>query len=385
MNETISVGSTQRANHQSASSICGQDYLNLAPKAELHLHLEGSLEPEAILESYHRNRINTPSLTGESLRQTFQCRNFRDFVNAFMFSARSLRTPEDFYIAVIDLGARLKEQNVIYAEITWTPQIHQREDLDCTTILQRMNEAAEQVQQNHGPELFWIPDLIRSAPQKAAQTIAWLRTLDLSESRIVAVGLGGPERGHPASQLRSHFLAAQRMGLPANPHAGEQEGPASIWDTIVHLQPRRLGHGVRALEDPRLVRYLAGSGMAIEVCLSSNIILGVYDSLKQHPIKSLVQQGVCVTLNSDDPGVFQTSLNEEYRKAHLGCGLTIPEIRQIIINGFASSYLPPDRKTDYLRRVIAILDHLDTSLAKRLCVKLHRDNGSEERDIATKE
>lgn len=364
MSGVISSGSSQPPNASPVTSIRRQEYLELAPKAELHLHLEGSLGPQAILESYRRNGIATPFLNSETVRQALRFRDFKGFVNALMIGAQSLRTPEDFYLAILSLGARLKAQNVLYAEITWTPQIHQREDLDCTTVLQMMNEAAERVQQSGGPELRWIPDLIRSAPNKAAQTIAWLRTLDLSKSRIVAVGLGGPEKGYPASHLRRHFLAAQRMGLPANPHAGEGEGPASIWDTIMHLQPRRLGHGVRAFEDSRLVRYLARSGIAIEVCLSSNILLGVYGSLEEHPVKELVQQGVCVTLNSDDPGVFQTSLNDEYLKAHLQCGLTISEIRQIIINGFLHSYLEPRRKTHYLCRVMAALDGLDARLAE---------------------
>ena len=209
-----------------------------------------------------------------------------------------------------------------------------------------MNMARRDLQKRTGIILRWIPDLVRSYPRPAAKVAQWAASSKARDGGVVALGLGGPEAGFPASNFRKVFDMARDANLPANPHAGEGDGPLSIWKTIESLKPARIGHGVRAIEDPQLVMHIASLGMPLEVCLTSNVRLGVYPSYEEHPVRQLLDAGCIVTLNTDDPVLFQTNLTDEYFRAFHYCGLSIQDIRNAIISAIRGSHQSTEERDE---------------------------------------
>lgn len=319
-------------------------YLKALPKAELHLHMEGSIRPQILLQLADRNHLKLPFTQPDECLHLYNYTSFREFANILLMGVNCLRQPDDFFDVLFDMATNMNEQNIRYAEITWTPQFYLNRGFPLDDILAAMNAAREQALLRWGLEMRWIPDLVRSYPGPARLISEWATSERAREGGVVALGLGGPEAGHPASGFASYFQRAASLGLPANPHAGEGMGAQSIRETISHLRPVRIGHGVRAIEDEQLVKYLAHHSIPLEVCLTSNIRLGVYSSYAEHPVKQLLDAGCAVTLNSDDPVLFQTTLTEEYLHAITDCGLPPNSITKTIIAALQASYLPNDEK-----------------------------------------
>jgi adenosine deaminase len=325
-------------------------YLKALPKAELHLHLEGSLQPRTLLRLADQNKLRLPFSTPEQFQAHYRYRNFRDFANMLLLGVGCLRRPEDFHGAIVDLSAALALQNVRYAEVTWTPQFYLNRGFPLDAILEAMDHASQQARAASGLQLRWIPDLVRSYPKPADLVTRWASSPQARAKGVVALGLGGPEAGFPARGFAEHFRKARALGLPANPHAGEGEGPDSVRETIAELQPARIGHGVRASEDAELVESLARAALPLEVCLTSNIRLNVYPSYQAHPAKRLLDAGCVVTLNSDDPVLFQTTLTDEYLHAVVDAGFTPADIRIVILNAVRSSYMADAEKAAALQQ-----------------------------------
>jgi aminodeoxyfutalosine deaminase len=319
-------------------------YLQSLPKVELHVHMEGSIPPELLLQLALRNKIKLPFSHPDQFYQHCTYRNFRDFANILLLNVHCLRQLEDFFDVIVSMGKTMAQQNTRYAEITWTPQLYLNRGLPLDSILGAMNEARRKVSLRLGVEMRWIPDLVRSYPGPAMTITKWAGSASSQAGGVIALGLGGPEAGHSAIGFSDCFLQARSLGLPANPHAGEGMGPPSVWETIEHLKPSRLGHGVRSVEDPALLEYLARHALPLEVCLTSNIKLGIYNSYAEHPVKRLAEAGCKITLNSDDPVLFQTTLSREYLHAIRDCGLDLPFVKQSILDSLSFSYLDKDRK-----------------------------------------
>jgi aminodeoxyfutalosine deaminase len=309
------------------------------PKVELHVHLEGSIPPELMLSLARRNGLKLPFEQAGQFRQQRPFGSFREFADRLLLAVHCLRQPQDFHDAVAVMGAQLAQQNVVYAEVTWTPQFYLRRETTLDAILSAMNLARARLKTQWGLELRWIPDLVRSYPGAAAQVAQWASQPGTQAAGVVALGLGGPEAGHPATTFEAVFRAARARGLPANPHAGEGAGPDSIWQTLQALDPRRIGHGVSAIEDPVLVEHLARRAVPLEVCLTSNVQLGVFASYADHPVRRLVEAGCTVSLNTDDPVLFGTTLGREYLHAMRDCGLDLAFVRQQVLDALQSSYL----------------------------------------------
>lgn len=335
-----------------------RQYLRALPKAELHLHLEGSLRPELLLRLAQRNRLRLPFATPGAFFQRLRFREFRDFANVLLLGVACLRRPEDFFDAVTDLGAMLVAHNVRYAEVTWTPQFYLTRGPSLDEFLSAMNEARAALQSRAGLVLRWIPDIVRSHPGPAARIADWACSPEVRTAGVVAVGLGGPEAGHPASGLREVFERIRATGMPVNPHAGEGGGPDSVRDTLEALAPVRIGHGVRAAEDPELLAELARAGLPLEVCLTSNLRLGLFGSYAEHPLRQLLDAGCVVTLNTDDPVLFQTTLTDEYLKAVDYCGLDFDDVRRSILAALSASYLEPDERLALVAEFGAAFDRL---------------------------
>lgn len=335
-------------------------YLRALPKAELHLHLEGALRPQLLLALAERNRLRLPFATSDDFARIYQYRSFKDFANALLLGVACLRKPEDFFDAVKDLGQLLEDDNIRYAEVTWTPQFYLNRGFALDDLLAAMNSARRDIEQRSGIQIRWIPDLVRSYPQPAKAVAMWASSKAARDAGVVALGLGGPEAGHPASSFEPFFTLARNAGLPANPHAGEGAGASSVWDTIRTLRPTRIGHGVRAHEDERLVAYLARERIPLEVSLTSNIRLGVFPSYEAHPIKDLISAGCVITLNTDDPVLFGTSLSKEYLIGIERCGLNLADIRNSILTAIQSSYLLDGDKKKALLSFKAEFNRLET-------------------------
>jgi len=254
-------------------------------------------------------------------------------------------------------------QNVEYAEVTFTPASHgvsRRIPFD--TYFSGMTRGRERVQESLGVEMNWVFDMtyfpanLELSRRIAAYTLD--SALNGKADGVVGLGLGGIEIGHSLEHLAPYFRRARSAGLHSVPHAGETLGPKSIWGAITILGAERIGHGVRAIEDASLVRYLTEHRIPLEVCPTSNIKLGVYPNLNAHPLRDLYEAGVIVTVNSDDPALFNTTLNREFELLHERFGFGVPAIDDILLNGFRHSFMDPVRKRQRLQRVRDILGHL---------------------------
>ena len=320
-------------------------YIEAMPKAELHLHMEGSLRPELLLRLAGRNKLDIPFTHPDQFRGLYRYRTFKDFSKLLLLGVYCLRRPEDFFDLILDMGETLSVQNIRYAEITWTPQFYLNRQCSLDDILGAMNAARTEAADRWEIELRWIPDLVRSYPGPGRVVARWAaKARQQPDSGVVALGLGGPEAGHPARGFSALFREARALGLPANPHAGEGVGPESVRETIEELRPSRIGHGIRSVEDRALVEHLAQTALPLEVCLTSNVKLGIYTSHAEHPVKHLIEAGCTVILNSDDPVLFQTTLGDEYLHAIRDCGLGLSDIRNSILDAIRSSYLTDSEK-----------------------------------------
>ncbi len=321
------------------------DYIRAMPKAELHLHLEGSIRPEILLQlaaKYNHSLLG--GNTEADIRKWYIFRNFNHFVEIYFAIVQVLLAPDDFELITYDLGQTLAAQNVRYAEITWSPSLHV-EKLDFASVLAGVNAGRARAKQAFDIEMRWIPDIVRNmGPGPAEEAARWISSPAAQQGGVVALGLGGIEVDYPPEMFEHAFKIGLDNGLPSNPHAGETVGPPSVWGALRTLRATRIGHGVRSIEDPVLMQYLIEHQIPLEVNLTSNLCLGVYGSYAEHTLPQLVEAGVCVTLNSDDPPMFNTTLNDEYLHAVHDCGLTLEQLETIALNAVRKSYLPDDQK-----------------------------------------
>ncbi len=323
-------------------------YVQAAPKAELHVHLEGAIQPETLLTLAQRNGIELPANTIDGIRSWITYRDFDHFIELFRAACRCLRTADDYELVAYDLGADLARQGVRHAEVTFSESVHHRNGVPQSAYFDGLQRGRQRALADFGVELTWIFNIVRQwkdgAPlvELADQTTAV--SIEGQEIGVVALGLAGAEAGAPPEPFAPWFDRALAAGLHSAPHAGEHAGPESVWGAIRALHAERIGHGVRAIEDPSLVAYLAEHRIPLDVCPLSNVRLGVAPSLAQHPLPRLLAAGVTLTLNSDDPSLFNTSLTEDYATLVEPFGLSVAQIDEIVLNGFRSSFLPADRK-----------------------------------------
>jgi aminodeoxyfutalosine deaminase len=322
------------------------DYIRAMPKVELHIHLEGSVQPQTLFDLAKRYHIALPVSNVSELESWYLFRSFDHFLDIFTTICQCLRTAEDFTRITYEYGQSMARQNIRYAEVTWTPYTHvyQYSDIPWKVLFAAINTGREQARRDFGVEMRWIPDIARCFPDTADPVVDWLLSPEARSGGVVALGLGGPEVGFPPELFEESFKKAITEGLHSNPHAGETVGPESVWGAIRVLKAERLGHGVRAIEDPALIAYLIAHQIPLEVNPTSNLCLGVYPSYQEHPLRQLIEAGVCVTINSDDPALFNTTLNDEYVHAVQDCGLSLAQLEQAALNAVRVSYLPEDEK-----------------------------------------
>jgi adenosine deaminase len=325
-------------------------YLAEAPKAELHVHLEGSIQPKTLLTLARRNNVTLPSDTEEGLRSWFTFRDFDHFVEIYLKVTSCLRSEADYELIAYEFGAEMARQHVRYAEVTFSPSTHYDMGIPYETYFLGLTRGRERAQKDFGVEIAWVFDIVRLPLTHDKRRALADYTVDVAiagmGNGVVALGLGGPEVGNPPEPFAPWFDRARAAGLHSAPHAGETAGPESVWGALRALGAERIGHGVRSIDDPNLVAYLAQQRIPLEVCPTSNLRLGVAPSLAAHPLPRLLAAGVRLTVNSDDPAFFNTTLNNEVALLADPFGLGVEAIDELLLNGVRQSFLPTERKSE---------------------------------------
>jgi adenosine deaminase len=325
-------------------------YIRQMPKVELHVHLEGSVQPKTLLQLADRHHISLPAETVEGIRHWYTFRDFGHFIEIYMTISSCLRTADDIELIAREFLLGQADQNILYSEVTFTPY---NQWVNCGLgfheQLDAVNRAREWGQKELGIRMGLIIDIPRErAPEAGEQVSTWV--IDRFGDGVVALGLGGPEKGNPPEKFRNAFNRIRDNGIPCVLHAGETDGPSSIWNAIEVAAPARIGHGVRAIEDPNLLEYLHRTGLPLEVCPTSNICLGVFPSLAEHCLPKLLDLGLRVSINSDDPPMFNTTLTDEY----LACTRTYSweraTLRELARGAVDMSLLPLSERLELRKR-----------------------------------
>ena len=282
------------------------------PKAELHVHHVGSASPQTVakLAQRYAGTTNVPQ-DPAALRDYFAFTDFAHFVRVYLSVVGLVRDPEDIRLLTYEVAAGLAEQNVRYAELTMTPYSHVLAGMPAGGYIEAIEDARVAAERDFDLTLRWCFDVNGDDGVEGAESTLAI-AVDHQPAGLVSFGLGGPELGVPRPQFAPVFAAARAAGLHSVPHAGETTGPETIWDSLRLLGAERIGHGTSAAQDPELLRHLAEQRIALEVCPTSNLRTRVVPSLAEHPLRAFVDAGVIVTINSDDPHMFGTTLNREY-------------------------------------------------------------------------
>lgn len=308
------------------------------PKAELHVHLEGSMEPATLLRLARRRGVDLPARDEAGLRDWFRFRDFAHFVEIYLTCSRCLWAPEDFQEVARDHLAAQARQNVLVTEVHFTVATHVWAGRNGAEIMDALAETVAASERRHGVRLRFILDMIRNFPERADATLDL--ALAFRARGVVAVGLTGVEGEFPNEPFRDHFIEAGRQGLRRVAHAGEHAGPESVRSVLEVCGAERIGHGVRAAEDPALVEDLAARRIPLEVCPSSNVCLGVFPDLAAHSFRRLADAGVEVTVNSDDPPMFGTTLSEEYARVAETFDYSTADLERFARASLRHSFLP---------------------------------------------
>jgi aminodeoxyfutalosine deaminase len=314
------------------------------PKAELHLHLEGSIQPSTLLELRQRHGMDGASLA--EVDQLYNYTDFKGFLSAFKDVTGHLRAPEDYELITYRLMERLKLQNVLHAEVIVSVGVCLWREQDFVTIFEGMERGRARGEKDFGISLLWIFDAVRQFGAEKAQSVLDL-AIQFRDRNVVAFGIGGDELAGPPEWFAGVYARAAEHGLHLTAHAGESAGPESIWGAL-NLKAERIGHGLTAGQDSELIEELAERQVPIEICVSSNLRTGCCADLAQHPVRRYFDAGLMLTVNSDDPAMFRTSLAGEYALVQETFGFSDEHLRELARNSFEASFLPPEKKIEFL-------------------------------------
>lgn len=322
------------------------NFIASLPKAELHLHIEGTFEPELIFKMADRNKVKLPYDSVESLRKAYQFTDLQSFLDLYYVCMNVLRTEEDFAELANAYFQKASKQNVVHAEIFFDPQAHTQRGVPFRTVIDGLWAAVKDSKKNFGITSKMIMCFLRDLSAESA-----METLDQAipfGERIVAVGLDSAERGNPPSKFADVFAKARAAGFEATAHAGE-EGPAEyVWEAINILKVKRIDHGVRSMEDAKLVQHLVESATPLTVCPLSNIKLRVFDQMTDHNIKQMLDVGLKATINSDDPAYFGGYIGENFRSISEALDLKQADLQTLAVNSINASFLSPSERQEYL-------------------------------------
>jgi len=328
---------------------CESGYLKGLPKAELHLHIEGTLEPELAFRLAKKHGVALPYGSVEELRAAYSFTNLQSFLDIYYAGASVLRDAEDFHALTEAYLRKAHEQGVVHVEIFFDPQTHTDRGISLNTVIEGINSALREAQEHLGITHRLILCFLRHLSAAAA-----MQTLEAAlahKGAIAAVGLDSSEKGHPPSKFCAVFDRARKEGLLTVAHAGEEGPPEYIYEALDLLRVARIDHGVRSEEDPELLERLVRERMPLTVCPLSNVRLKVFDRIENHNLKRLLERGVCVTVNSDDPAYFGGYLLENFLELERGLALSREQLTTLARNSFEASFLEASEKRRWLSAI----------------------------------
>lgn len=325
------------------------ELIRAIPKAELHVHIEGTFEPELMFEIAQRNQVTIPYKNIEEVKQAYNFHNLQSFLDIYYAGAAVLIHEQDFYDLAWAYFKKCHEDHVVHTEIFFDPQTHTDRGIAFSTFFNGFKRACIDAKAQFGISSYLIMCFLRHLSEEAA--FATLAQAEAFKDDIIAVGLDSSELGHPPEKFERVFAQASAQGYLLVAHAGE-EGPAQyVWQALDVLKVNRIDHGVRSEEDPDLLDRLRSENMPLTVCPLSNLKLCVVDDMKQHNIQRLLQQGLCVMVNSDDPSYFGGYMNDNFIAITEALNLSNDEIKQLAINSFNASFISDEDKQHWIAKI----------------------------------
>ena len=325
------------------------EFIKVVPKAELHLHIEGTLEPEHLFKLAKRNNIQIPYRSVEQIKSAYNFKNLESFLNIFYQGSKVLINEQDFFDLTWAYALKCKEDNVVHAEIFFDPQTHVNRGINFDVIINGIHKALSKANKEFGLTFNIIMCFLRHLDEMSAFEI--LDKALVHKDKIIGVGLDSSELGHPPSKFERVFKKAIENNFLTVAHAGEEGPPEYIWESLNLLKVKRIDHGVQCFRDKNLVKKLQQDKIPLTVCPLSNIKLCVFKNLKEHNLKEMLDEKLIVTVNSDDPAYFGGYINKNLIESQSALNLSIEDVRTLIINSFKSSFLKEEKKNEWIKKI----------------------------------
>lgn len=328
------------------------ELIQCLPKAELHVHIEGTFEPELMFAIAQRNQIEIPYKTVEDVKNAYHFHNLQSFLDIYYAGANVLIHEQDFYDLTLAYFAKCAEDHVVHTEIFFDPQTHTQRGIAFETFFNGIYHACQDAEQKWGITSQLIMCFLRHLSEESA-----FETLELAlpfKDKIIAVGLDSSEVGNPPQKFERVFAKAKELGFLLVAHAGEEGSPDYVWQALDLLKVQRIDHGVRSEEDEQLMQRLIDEQIPLTVCPLSNLKLCVVDDMSKHNIRCMLQRGVCVTANSDDPAYFGGYMNENFIAIEQALNMTADELKQLAINSFKASFIADELKQKWITQIQAL-------------------------------
>ena len=325
------------------------EYIKKTPKAELHLHIEGTLEPKMLFDLAKRNKIKIPFKNVSKVKQAYNFSNLDSFLKLFYQGSKVLIKEKDFFDLTWAYALKCKKENIVHTEIFFDPQTHTSRGVPFDFIIRGISKALEKAKEQFGLTYNIIMCFLRHLDEKSAFIV--LKKAIKYKDKIIAVGLDSSELGNPPKKFEKVFKKAIQNKFLTVAHAGEEGPPQYIWDSLNFLKVKRIDHGVKCYSDKRLVKKLFMKRIPLTVCPISNIKLSIFDNLKNHNLKKLLNKKLIVSVNSDDPAYFGAYLNKNLIECQKNLKLSKKEVKQLIINSFKSSFLPNQVKNKWIKKI----------------------------------
>ena len=326
-----------------------ENFIKKVPKTELHLHIEGSLEPELMFKLSKRNKIEIPFKSIEEIKSAYNFSNLDSFLKIYYEGSNVLISDEDFFDLTWEYILRCKEDNIVHTEIFFDPQSHTQRGIEFNTVINGIHKALEKANTELGITSKIIMCFLRHLDEEPCFKV--LKDATKHKDKIVGVGLDSSEKGNPPQKFKNLFEAAIKEGFLTVAHAGEEGPPEYIWDSLNLLKVRRIDHGVQCLRDEKLVEILKKENIPLTVCPLSNIKLCVFDKLENHNLKEMLNRGLRVVVNSDDPAYFGGYLNTNLIETSKALNLSLDDVKILIQNSFKSSFLDDKIKNSWLNKI----------------------------------
>ena len=325
------------------------EFIKKVPKTELHLHIEGTLEPVHMFELAKRNNISIPFKNIQEIKTAYSFSNLESFLKIYYEGAKVLIKEKDFFDLTWAYALKCKEDNIVHTEIFFDPQTHVNRGIDFEIVINGIYKALQKANREFGLSFKIIMCFLRHLSEKSGFEI--LDHALIHKDKIFGVGLDSSEKGNPPSKFKKLFKKSMEKGFLTFAHAGEEGPPEYIWDSINLLNVKRIDHGVQCLHDKKLVEKLRNDKTPLTVCPLSNIKLHVFNNLKEHNLKKMLDKKLMVMVNSDDPAYFGGYLNKNLIEIQSALGLSIDDIKTLIINSFKSSFLSEEKKAEWISKI----------------------------------